>query len=214
MTLGIGYQGRDFAALLTDSRSITPARTPVFDGEKFMWSRDRRLVSVISGAIPTTSCDVTGLTPLGAAREYRDWLYSGPQFVDASDGRGYECLVAGSTKGITPTLVCAERGHPLRVANPGDVFVIGSGAPLARKLDLEAGASPLLNLEAAGDLLLGFAGKIMEAVYDSFGCSSAADFAAKKPGWVLTIAPPFHIAAISSTKTIEGSYSVQEMSHS
>ena len=214
MTLAIGYQGENFAAILTDSMEFRPGPTnsslpiAVPDGEKFFWSGDR-LMYVVSGRVPSVACDIDPALGIpNAARTLFNWMRSCPQDVDPSNGRGYDVLVAGGAKGTVPELCFMGRGSPLRRAAPGDVFFIGACSPRARKLGLESNQGEL-STNAAGELLLTFAGRIVEDLYRQYGCDGPDDFAIKWPGLVLTVAPPFHIALITQDNTYRGSYHLE-----
>lgn len=213
MTLGIGYQGRDFATLVVDSMTLEGhEQTPQIGDGKF-WQSGERIAFILSGrwSHDFPPPDVSQLSPQSAARALCDYLRPCNPEVDPSNGRGYECLVAGAPVGQAPSLAFHGRGSVPRVADVGDVMFIGCRAPRAREWGIEANYGDKTAPEAA-ELLLALGGMIISDLYAAFGytgCRSIADFHAVTPGQVPAIAQPLHVLTVTPTGIARAGYQVE-----
>lgn len=200
MTLGIGYQGVDSVTLLTDSMEfLGDQMTPSLGGDKILWSGPR-VAYVISGFIPRSPApDVSTSGVVQAGRALAEWIAPLNQDFNPDDGHSWYVLVAGG-KDPRPSLAVLERIRPPRVADVGDVVIVGAMAPDARRGGLERNYGVLSDAEASQVL-----GKLAEQLWTDLcaehGCSDLEDFPRKLNGAWPAIAPPFHLTTIEGVIT-------------
>lgn len=208
MTLGIGYQGRDFALLLTDSMNFAggSAMTPQPNGNKLHTQGDR-IVYVVSGKLPEKNPpDVSQFIAIQAARQLRDcWL--GPvnrPYADPETGIAFHLLIAGGPKGQLPSLCEVERPGPPCTATLGDLFVIGCEAELARDRGIERNYGELSEAEAI-QCVSNAADALTDNMYAELGCPgcrSVEEFT-ERLGYFPAIGRPFRLAVIDQNNPIK-----------